>query len=87
MALFDIEFEHTEIYRHTETIEAESLEQANEIANKLLGSVDFQADLTESIYYDHEDKFLYAYEVEEGDGKFQRHATMSADVISSYLED
>lgn len=88
MALFNIEFKHVQIYYATETIRAENQEEAESIARRLLDSIAFESYLVDTSQYDdHEDSFLYAYEVEEGDGKFQHRETMTADEINEYLED
>lgn len=41
MALYNIEFKRVEWYYLTETVEAESIEQARELALKLLDSGDY----------------------------------------------
>lgn len=82
MAIYDIEFKHVEFYYHTETIEAASKEEAEEIACKLLDTYEFQEDLLDrSTYDDHEDSFIRAY---ERDPKWAR-TTMTPDEVASYL--
>lgn len=84
MALFEINFKHVEYFYRSETIEAESKEQAEAIALRLLDSEEF--DLMENnVYEDHEDSFIQAYEVERFAGRYERHETMGAEDIARYL--
>jgi hypothetical protein len=85
MALYDIRFKHTEIYYCTETIEADSLEEAEGIAGRLLGSIDFEDELVgAAVYDDHEDSFIGANEVEQPEHGWQRHATID---VSDFIDD
>lgn len=84
MALFSIEFHRTEHYYHTEYIEAESKEQATEIANALLGTMAFDERLVERSRYDWgENELQYVNEVPD---EFDYHSTMTAYDINEYLE-
>lgn len=86
MALYNIEFKRVEYSYYTETIEADSQEQAAEIANKLLDVRDFEEDVIERAVYDEGfNEFLGAYKVDE-DG-YRHHVTMTADEIADYLKE
>lgn len=88
MALYNIEFKRVEYSYYTETIEANSQEQAAEIANKLLDVRDFEEDISERAVYDEGvNEFLGAYKVERGEGRYKRYATMTADEIADYLQE
>ena len=83
--LYNIEFKHIEIYYATETIEANSEEEAEAIARKLLDHPDFEERLMDSATYDdHEDSFIQTYKVEPS--KWVRE-TLTEREIKSYTEE
>ena len=83
MGLYEINFKHVEVYYHSECIEANSREEAEAIAKKLLSTWSFEEHLMNlADYEDHENSFIEAYEVSRSADAI----TMSRDTIAEYLE-
>ena len=82
MALFNIEFKRTEYYYFTERIEADSEEEAKEIANKLIHSIDYEDRLIQSGSYDSgETEFSEAH----ADDIYWHHPTLTKEEIADYI--
>lgn len=88
MALYSIEFQRVEYYYASETIEADSKEQAEEIGRKMEDSTSFGEMILHHMTIDDSVlEFTQAYEVEPIVGRYERHVTLTADEIKKFMED
>lgn len=81
--LYEIEFHRVEHYYHSEYIEADSEEQATEIANNLLASRDFDEDIVLRMNYEYGENKLDHVELAAN----YKLTSMTADEIADYLQE